>query len=51
MGLPIGEASEDKIYILLFANDLLLITQEYEDIDFMARKLLEEYEKWLSKYS
>ena len=31
---------------LLFANDQVLITQEYEDMKFMVRKLLEEYKKW-----
>ena len=34
------------IYILLYADDQVLITQEYEDTEFMVRKLLEEYEKW-----
>jgi hypothetical protein len=24
----------------------VLITQEYEDMEFMVRKLLEQYEKW-----
>ena len=27
----------------------MLITQEYEDMEFMIRKLLEEYEQWCLK--
>jgi Reverse transcriptase (RNA-dependent DNA polymerase). len=37
------------IYTLLFADDEVLITQEYKDMEFMVRKLLEEYEKWSLK--
>ena len=37
MGVPIGDGSQDRIYTLLFADDKLLITQEYEDRDFMVR--------------
>ena len=29
-----------------FADDWVLITQEYGDMEFMVRMLLEEYEKW-----
>ena len=39
MGVPIGDGSQDTIYTLLFANDQVLITQEYEDTEFMVRKL------------
>ena len=46
MGVPIGNESQDIIYTLLFADDQVLITQEYEDIEFMVRMLLEEFEKW-----
>ena len=46
MGVPIGDGSQDTIYTLLFADDQVLITQEYEDMEFMVKKLLEEYEKW-----
>ena len=45
MGVPIGDGSQDTIYTLLFADDQVLITQGYEDMEFMARKLLEEYKK------
>ena len=46
MGVPIGDGSQDTIHTLLFADDQVLITQEYEDMGFMVRNLLEEYEKW-----
>ena len=35
-----------NIYTLLFADDQVIIKQEYEDMEFMVRKLLEECEKW-----
>ena len=44
MGVPIGEGPEDTIYTLLFADDQVLIKQEYKDVEFMNRKLLEECE-------
>jgi hypothetical protein len=34
------------LYTLLFADYQVFITQEYEDKEFMVRKLLEEYKKW-----
>jgi hypothetical protein len=46
MGVSIGEISENTIYTTLFADDLVSIVQEYEDIEFMVRMLLEKYEKW-----
>ena len=49
MGVPIGDGTQDTIYTLLFADDQVLITQEYEDMEFMIRKLLKEYEKWCLK--
>jgi Reverse transcriptase (RNA-dependent DNA polymerase). len=45
MGVPIGNGSQDTIYTLLFADDQVLITQEYKDMEFMVRNLLKEYEK------
>ena len=34
-------------YIKLdFADDQVLIAQDHDDMEFMARKLKEEYEKW-----
>ena len=38
--------TQDTIYTLLFTDDQVLIAREYEDMEFMVRKLLEEYEKW-----
>ena len=46
MGVPMGDGSQEIIYTLLFAGGQVLITQEYEDMEYMVRKLLEEYEKW-----
>ena len=43
MGVTVGD---DTIYLLLFADDQLLMTEDYEDLQYMARKLKEEYEKW-----
>jgi hypothetical protein len=34
------------VYSLNFADDQVLIAQDHDDIEFMARKLKEEYEKW-----
>ena len=38
MGVPIGDGSQDTIYTILYADG--------QDMEFMVRKLLEEYEKW-----
>ena len=32
--------------INLIADDQVVIAQEFEDVEYMLRKLLEEYEKW-----
>jgi len=43
MGLKI----QDRIiYSMLFADDQLLIAQNYEDLQYMTRKLIDEYELW-----
>jgi len=31
---------------MLFADDRLLITQDYEDSEYTTRKLIDEYELW-----
>ena len=31
---------------MLFADDQLLIAQDYEDLEYMTRKLIDEYELW-----
>lgn len=43
MGIP---TENSTIYTLLFADDQLVIAQDYEDIEYMTRKLIEEYNKW-----
>ena len=34
---------------MLFADDQLLIAQDYEDLEYMTRKLIDEYELWALK--
>ena len=41
MGL---EIQDKTIYSMLFADNQLLITQDYENLEYMTRKLIEEYE-------
>jgi len=43
MGIPIQKT---QVYSLNFADDHVLIAQDHDDMEFMARKLKEEYEKW-----
>jgi hypothetical protein len=43
MGLEIQDMT---VYSLLFADDHLLIAQDYEDLEYMTRKLIDEYELW-----
>ena len=43
MGL---EIQDTKLYSMLFADDQLLIAQDYEDLEYMTRKLIDEYELW-----
>jgi len=31
---------------MLFADDKLLVAQDYEDLEYMTRKLMDEYELW-----
>jgi len=40
------EIQETTIYSLLFADDHLLIAQDYEDLEYMTWKLIDEYELW-----
>ena len=46
MGLGIQDTT---IYSNLFADDELLIAQDYVDLEYMTRKLIDEYELWGSK--
>jgi len=34
------------LHLINFADDQVLITQDHDDMEFMARKLKEEYENW-----
>ena len=43
MGLEIQDTT---IYSKLFADDELLIAQDYEDLEYMTRKLIDEFELW-----
>jgi hypothetical protein len=43
MGLEIQDTT---IYSILFADDQLIIAQDYENLEYMTRKLIEEYEAW-----
>ena len=44
MGIPITD--NYTLYTLHFADDQVVIAHDREDLEYMARKLLEEYEKW-----
>lgn len=43
MGLPLND---NVLYTLCFADDQILVAQDYEDMNYMTRKLIEEYTKW-----
>jgi hypothetical protein len=43
MGLEIQDTT---IHSMLFPDDQLLIAQDYEDLEYMTRKLIDEYELW-----
>jgi len=43
MGLEIQDTT---IYSMLFSDDQLLIAQDYEDLEYMTRKLIDEYKLW-----
>ena len=34
------------LYSMLFADDQLLIAQNYDELHYMTRKLIDEYEFW-----
>jgi hypothetical protein len=34
------------VYSHNFADDQVLLAQDHDDMEYMARKLKEEYEKW-----
>ena len=41
-----GYTNSKHTYILNFADDQVLLAHDYDDMEYMARKLKEEYEKW-----
>ena len=43
MGIPIHNT---YVYSLNFADDQILLAQDHDDMEYMARKLKEEYEKF-----
>jgi hypothetical protein len=43
MGL---ETQNTTIYLMLFADEQLLIAQDYKDLEYVTRKLIKEYELW-----
>ena len=43
MGLEIQDTT---IYSMLLADDQLLIAQDYEDLEYVTKKLTDEYELW-----
>ena len=34
------------VYSLSFADDQVVLAQDHDDMEYMARKLKEEYEEW-----
>lgn len=43
MGIPLNE---NILYTLSFADDQIVLAQDMEDLEYMTRKLVEEYEGW-----
>ena len=43
IGIPIQNT---YVYSLNFADDQVFFAQDHDDMEYMARKLKEEYEKW-----
>ncbi|KAG8333849.1 hypothetical protein J6590_102119 [Homalodisca vitripennis] len=43
MGVLTGR---DQIFTLLFADDQVVVAEDEEDLEYMLRKLTEEYEGW-----
>ena len=41
-----GRNKSRNVYSLNFADDQVLLAQDHDDMEYMARKLKEEYEKW-----
>lgn len=43
MGIPLTDYT---LYTLCFADDQVVVAQDYDDLNYMARKLVEEYSEW-----
>ncbi|XP_030746451.1 uncharacterized protein LOC115875188 [Sitophilus oryzae] len=43
MGIPLNDSI---LYTLCFADDQIILTQDYEDLKYKTRKLTKEYSKW-----
>jgi len=43
VGIPVQNT---YVYSLNFADDQVLLAQVHDDMEYMVRKLKEEYEKW-----
>jgi len=43
MGIPLNNTT---LYTLSFADDQVILAQDFEDLEYMTRKLVEEYTKW-----
>ena len=43
MGLIVGE---ETISTLFFADDQLVLAEDYDDIEYMTRNLMKEYDNW-----
>jgi len=43
MGIPVQNT---YVYSFSFADDHVLSAKDHDDMEYMARKLKEEYEKW-----
>lgn len=44
MGIPLTDDS--TLYTLCFADDQIVLAQDYEDLQYMSKKLIEEYKHW-----
>lgn len=44
MGIPLNDNT--TLYTLCFADDQVVIAQDRDDLNYMTRKLVEEYKKW-----
>ncbi|XP_030757829.1 uncharacterized protein LOC115883613 [Sitophilus oryzae] len=44
MGLPVDD--DTTVYTLSFGDDWAVVAQDIDDLEYMTRNLIEEYEKW-----